>query len=374
MRRDLLLIPVIALALVASGHAQLLAQDETSDPKTRLAIVGLDHDHVWGMLHDILSESDAELVAIADPHPELVAKAKARVPASVVFYDDYVKMLDDAKPDGVIVTTENDRHLAILRECAKRHINFSTEKPMATTGADAREMERLARGAHIKLMVNYWNAWVAPTHDLFHRVHGGDLGPIQKIVVEQGHQGPREIGVSKEFGAWLYDPVKNGGGAIMDFGSYGAEWALWLKGRPAKVCAYTLKLKAAQHLAVDDDATILLEYPDGTAVIQASWDWPMNRGQVQVFGPKGSLLANEKDLLYNPANHDDPSMPDGAPVALQPVPPETSNPIAYFVYCIRNDKPIEDPVSAKLNVGVVEILEAAKESMRTGRAVPMPSQ
>jgi predicted dehydrogenase len=372
MRRDLLLIPAITLALVTSRPAQSPAQ--TFAAKARLAIVGLDHDHVWGMLHDILSEPDAELVAIADPHPDLVAKAKARVPASVVFYDDYVKMLDAAKPDAVIVTTENDRHLAILRECARRHISFSTEKPMATTGADAREMERLAREAHIKLMVNYWNAWVAPTHDLFHRVHAGDLGPVQKIMVEQGHQGPREIGVSKEFGDWLYDPVKNGGGAIMDFGSYGAEWAMWLKGRPEKVCAYTLKLKTAQHNAVDDDATILLEYPDGTAVIQASWDWPMSKGQVQVFGPKGSLLANEKDLLYQPAGHEDPAAPDGTPVALQPVPRETSNPIAYFVYCIRNDKPIEDPVSARLNVGVVEILDAAKESMRTGRAVPMPGE
>ncbi len=372
MPRDLLLMLTVTLAFVAATQPQ--SQAPSSAPKTRLAIVGLDHDHVWGMLHDILSEPDAELVAIADPHPELVAKAKARVPSSVVFYDDYVKMLDAAKPDGVIVTTENDRHLAILRECARRQISFSTEKPMATTGADAREMERLAREANIKLMVNYWNAWVAPTHDLYHRVHSGDLGPIQKIMVEQGHQGPREIGVSKEFGEWLYDPVKNGGGAIMDFGSYGAEWAMWLKGRPEKVCAYTLKLKTAQHNAVDDDATILLEYPDGTAVIQASWDWPMSRGQVQVYGPKGSLLANEKDLFYQAAGHDDPTMPDGAPVELQPVPHETSNPIAYFVYCIRNGKPIEDPVSAKLNVGVVEILDAAKESMRTGRAVTMPGE
>jgi predicted dehydrogenase len=272
------------------------------------------------------------------------------------------------------VTTENDHHLAILRECAKRHIDFSTEKPMATTGADAREMERLAREAHIKLMVNYWNAWVAPSHDLFHRVHAGELGPVQKIIVQQGHQGPREIGVSKEFGAWLYDPVKNGGGALMDFGTYGAEWALWLKGRPAKVCAYTLKLKTSQHNAVDDDATILLEYPDGTAVIQASWDWPMNKGQVQVFGPKGSLLATQTDLFHQPAGaHQDPKMPDGAPVELQPVPRETSNPIAYFVDCIRNNKPIEAPVSAELNVAVMEILDAAKESMRTGRVVPMPS-
>src|SRR5205814_1642084 len=90
-------------------------------------------------------------------------------------------------------------------------------------------------------MVNYWNAWTASTHDLFHRVKSGEIGPVQKIIVQYGHQGPKEIGVSKEFADWLYDPVKNGGGAIMDFGCYGAEWALWLKGRPTRGYATTCK-------------------------------------------------------------------------------------------------------------------------------------
>jgi predicted dehydrogenase len=362
---------VLLLALLPQAAA---AQNPNS-AKTRLAIVGLDHDHVWGLLHDILKAPDAELVAVAEPHPELVAKAKAQAPGGVVFYDDYVKLLDEAKPDAVIVTTENDEHLAILRECAKRHIHYSTEKPMATTGADARQMLRLAKEANIKLMVNYWNAWVAPSHDIFHRVYAGDLGSVNKIDVLQGHQGPREIGVSKYFAAWLYDPVKNGGGALMDFGCYGAEWAMWLKGRPQKVYAYALNLKAEQHNDVDDDATILLEYPDGRAIIEASWDWPESKGQVAVYGPKGSLMANEHELFFQPAGaKSNATLPFGEPVQLRPVPDETSNPIAYLVYCIRNHKPIENPVAPEMNVAVVEILDAARESMRTGRAVPMPAE
>lgn len=351
------------------------AFSQSAPGKTRLAIVGLDHDHVWGLLNDIPKEPDAELVAIADTHPELIEKAKTRVPAGVQFYFDYVEMLDEVKPEGVIVTTENDRHLEILRECAKRHIHYSTEKPMATTGADAREMAKLAQQAGIKLMVNYWNVWAAPTHEIFHRVYTGDLGPVQKIIVEYGHQGPREIGVSKYFAEWLYDPVKNGGGALMDFGCYGAEWALWLKGRPSRVYAYTLKLKTEQHNAVDDDAVILLEYPDATAVLLPSWDWPYSKGQVQVFGPKGSLLATNDQLLYRPAGSSPKAESlDGKPVELKPLEHETSNPISYFVYCIRNNKPIEPPLSPELNVQVVEILDAAKESIRTGRAVVLPAQ
>ena len=365
MLRKLFLPTVAWLMLATVAAAQTM-------PKIKLAIVGLDHDHVWGLLKDIAKEPDAELVAIADPHPELVEKAKKQVPAEVKFYSDYVKMLDEMKPEAVIVTTANNRHLEILKQCARRHIHFSTEKPLASTSADAREMERLAREAHIKLMVNYWNAWTASTHELFHRVHAGELGPVQKIIVEQGHQGPKEIGVSKFFADWLYDPVKNGGGALMDFGYYGAEWALWLKGRPSSVFAYSLKLKTDQANAVDDDAVILLEYPDATTIIQASWDWPYSKGQVQVFGPKGSLLATEQGVWYREAkSRADVDHPDGQPVTLAPVEHDTSNPIAYFLYCIRNDKPVENPVAAELNVGVVEILDAAKESIRTGRAIKL---
>ena len=363
----LLNVVFVFLALLGAANVSE-AQSASGTAKTRLAVVGLDHDHVWSLLKDIAGEPSAELVAIAESDAALVSRAQKEVPASVKFYADYVEMLDQAKPEAVIVATSNDRHLEILRQCAKRHIHYSAEKPMATSVADAREMERLAREANIKLMVNYWNAWVAPSHDLFHRVRAGEVGPIQKIIVQYGHRGPKEIGVSQQFANWLYDPVKNGGGAIMDFGCYGAELSLWLKGRPTRVYATTRKMKVEQNNKVDDDATIVLDYPDATAIIEASWDWPYTKDQVEVFGPKGSLLARHNTLRHRAADARGPNVaPDGENVTLDVLPRETSNPISSFVDCIRNNKPIEDPVSARLNVQVMEILDAARESARTGK-------
>jgi predicted dehydrogenase len=217
-------------------------------------------------------------------------------------------------------------------------------------------------------MVNYWNAWVAPTHEIYHRVQAGEVGPVRKMVVRYGHQGPKEIGVSKYFADWLYDPVKNGGGAIMDFGCYGAEWALWLKGRPTRVYATAQELKTEQHNKVDDDATILLEYPDATVIIEASWDWPYDNGQIEVFGPKGSLLATGEELFHRTADDDTSKVAlEGQRITLNPASKQTSNPVSYFVDTIRHNKPIEDPLSARLNVQVMEILDAARESARTGR-------
>ncbi|HZT70924.1 MAG TPA: Gfo/Idh/MocA family oxidoreductase [Terriglobia bacterium] len=370
MRRISLLAFTFTLLLAPSG---IKARTNTS--RVRLAIVGLDHDHVWGILKDISEVPQAELVAIAEPPPELVQKAKARVPASVKFYADYIAMLDQMKPQAVIITTETDHHLAIVRECAKRHIDVEMEKPMATNAADAREMEKLAEAAHIRLMVNYFNNWLPSYQELYRQVKSGKLGPVQQFIVQYGHQGPREIGTSREFAAWLYDPVRNGGGALMDFGCYGAALALWLKGMPRSVYAHSLKLKVSQHNAVEDDAVIVLEYADGTGVLQPSWDWPFSMERIQVFGPHGSLLALPGALLFRASGtQSSGQFPDGQPEALPSLSPAQSNPIGYLVDCIQNNRPITGLLSARLNVEVNKILDAAKESIRTGRAVVMAQQ
>jgi predicted dehydrogenase len=372
LRKSLSRFPALLLfALIASGPTAIADSGSQATPgaKVRLAIVGLNHDHVWGILKDIEAEKNSELVAIAETDQNLVSRAKGRVPPSVRFYGDFRNMLDEVKPDAVIATTSNDRHLEILRECASRHIHFSTEKPMAINGADAREMARLAEAAGIKLMVNYWNAWVPPTPALVEHVRSGEVGPVHKIVVEYGHSGPKEIGVSPQFEDWLYDPQKNGGGAIVDFGCYGAEWALWLKGMPTRVFALSKKIKVAQHNQVDDDATIVLDYPDGAAILQASWDWPYGMERVKVFGPKGSLLATSNQLLLRGAKDKAADVGlEGKPLELPALPSEKSNPVSYFVDRIRRDRPIEDPVSAALNVQVLEILDAARRSLESGRA------
>src|SRR5258707_5075845 len=279
------------MVMLSSAASIAEAQDAGAKGKTRLAVIGLDHDHVWSLLKDVAGEPSAELIAITESDAGLVARAQKQVPGGVKFYTDYVAMLDEAKPDGVIVTTSNDKHLEILRQCAKRHIHYSAEKPMAVNAADARGMELLASEAKIKLMVNYWNAWVPPTHELFRRVREGEVGPVQKIIVQYGHHGPKEIGVSPQFASWLYDAVKNGGGAILDFGCYGAEGSIWVKGRPSRVYATTRELEVDQNNKFVDDATVVVDYPDRTSSIYASWDWPYSKDVVAGEGPQGRFLG-----------------------------------------------------------------------------------
>jgi len=105
-----------------------------------------------------------------------------------------------------------------------------------------------------------------------------------------------------------------------------------------------------------------------------SWDWPYGKGQAETFGSKGSFLVRGDGLLFQPAPRATGLQDPEGKMETQPAPPEKRNGVAYFLYCIRNNKPIEGLVSAEVNVGVNEIIDAAKESIRTNRAVAMPAQ
>ena len=86
--------------------------------KHKIAVVGLVHSHVWGHLTTMLEGKSATLVGVSEPNAELVAEAKkAGVPENL-FFGDYRKMLDEAKPDIVWAFVENNRHLEIAKECA----------------------------------------------------------------------------------------------------------------------------------------------------------------------------------------------------------------------------------------------------------------
>ena len=126
-------------------------------------------------------------------------------------------------------------------------------------------------------MVNYETTWYRSHGEIWRLVKKQNVaGEIRRMVAMDGHEGPKEIRVQPEFLAWLTDPVKNGAGALFDFGCYGANLMTWMMGnqRPIAVTAMTQTDKPGIYARVDDEATILLQYPKAQGVIQASWNWP----------------------------------------------------------------------------------------------------
>ncbi len=349
------------LALALFSYFPLSAQEPT------IAIVGLVHSHVWGpIVRMAKGQTPARLVAVAEPNLELVAEAKKVTGDAVPYFDDYKKMLDQVKPQIVWAFVENNRHLEIVQACAPRKIQIMFEKPLAATYKDAQAIAALAKKHGVRVMTNYQMAWWPANYAAKAQADAGTVGKVWRLRGIVGHGGPGSQGArNKFFFEWLTDPVKNGAGALMDFGCYNALWSLWYFGKPESVYAQALHLRPETFPKVEDSATLVLKYKNAVGVFEGSWDLPRGFQDLEVFGLNGSLYMTQRGVELRQRR-------ETKNLDMEPLPKERAEPIAYMVDAMRENKPIEGMTALDINVDVVEIIEAAKRSVATGRAVLLP--
>jgi len=223
------------------------------------------------------------------------------------------------------------------------------------------------------VLVNYETTWYANHGTIWTLVkERGAAGEIRKMVAMDGHQGPKKINVQPEFLAWLSDPVKNGGGALFDFGCYGANLMTWLMDnqRPLAVTAVTQQFQPDIYPRVDDEATILLEYPKAQGIIQASWNWPVNRKDLEVYGDRGLAIATTGGSGLRVTL---PGEPDHA-VTPDPRPADERDSISHLMAVVRRARKPNGLSSLANNLIVTEILEAARQSAKTHTRVTLAHQ
>ncbi len=371
MKTSILFLVMTFLSLTAANVS--LAQSAQSGKTTplRLGIVGLVHGHVAGLLASAQQRQDVEIVGIAEADSLLAGEYQKRfhLPEKL-FFRNVESMLDVQRPEAVAVFSTTFDHRAIVEACSRRGVDVMMEKPLAVSYADAQAIQRAAHEGKIKVLVNYETTWYRNTRDLYQRVRQSGFGEIRRMVAHDGHRGPKEIGVGPEFLAWLTDPVLDGGGALMDFGCYGANLFTWLMDnqRPEAVTAVTQHLKPNVYPRVDDEATVILTYPHAQGIIQASWNWPFDRKDLEVYGVSGSALTIGKDVMrirIGEKAEEDQNSPR--------IDPPEDDPLHYLRAVVRGQRPISGLSSLENNLIVSEILDAARRSAETGRTVQLPA-
>src|SRR5258705_1112082 len=287
------LLLVLAVFLVTSpARAQ-------SSARMRLGVVGLTHSHVHGLLGR-KGPADIVIVGIVEKNKDLARRYTQRYGLSMdLVYDSVDEMLEKSKPTAIAAFGSTYEHLAAVQAAAPRWVHVMVEKPLAVSLDHARQMQALAERNHIVLMVNYETTWYPTLYRAFASVQADSIGPLRKVVVRDGHRGPKKIGVDPEFMDWLGDPVRNGAGALMDFGCYGANLMTYLTQgkRPTPVTPVTQQLQPADYPDVDDEATIVVTYPDAQAIIQASWNWPIGRKDMEVYGTRGYVITDNRSVM-----------------------------------------------------------------------------
>jgi predicted dehydrogenase len=365
------LIPLIGLFILSTMlFSPLHAQ---KDGAVKVVVAGTSHGHSGWILNK-LDRPEMQVVGIYEPDQKLVEKQSLRykIPKEL-FFNDLNKALEQLKPEAVLAFGSIKDHLQVVEVAAPKGIHIMVEKPLAANLNDALKMQQLANKYKVMLLTNYETSWYPSTAESFRLVKDSNfVGQIRKVVFHHGHQGPKEIGVGDEFFQWLTDPVLNGGGALMDFGCYGANLATYLlKGQePVSVTAVTNQFKPLIYPRVDDDATIILNYPSLQVIIQASWNWTFNRKDMEIYGDSAAIIAlNANKMRFrnskNGAEYEKTVTDKDIPVY--------TNPFTYLHAVLRGKEKLEPfgLYTLENNVMVNRILEAAKISASSGKTVKL---
>jgi predicted dehydrogenase len=338
----------------------------------RIGVIGLTHTHVHWIFNSE-QRGAITIVGIVETNKELAQRyaEQYKFPLSKV-YNSIPEMVRAQKPEAVAAFGTIAEHLKVVKACAPQGIHIMVEKPLSISLDEAKVMQQLAKQHKIHLLVNYETTWYPTLHKSYELLNADSVGKLVQLVVRDGHRGPKEIGINKEFLNWLTDPVQNGGGAITDFGCYGANIATWLLNgkRPSAVTAVTQQLQKQNNPLVDDEATIILIYDNYKVTIQASWNWPIGRKDMEIYGRKGVIYAdNRSDLRVRMAKGYDGFTETVLKMQEQAAPYDDA--FSYFKAVVRNEitqRPY-DPSSFENNLIVMEILEAAKQSAKTGKTI-----
>ncbi len=341
-------------------------------PPVRLGIVGLAHDHVGGILPELAERHDVKLVGVVEADRALAESYASKYDLDPeIFFPSLAALVAKTKVDAVAAFTSTYDHPRVVEECAPLGIDVMMEKPMAVSLADARRIAAAAAKGGIQVVVNYETTWYASNRAAFDYVHGRNaFGEMHKIVVRDGHWGPKAIGCSPAFLAWLTDPVLNGGGAGMDFGCYGADLVTWLMDgrRPSSVSAVYQRFQPDAYPKVEDEATIVVSYPGAQAIIEASWNWPFGRKDMEIYGASEALFVpNGKELLLRMRDAKESPLPLAALPALE------SDSLTYLAAVVHGKIKPSGLSSLETNLVVCEILDAANQSAKTGRRVDLPA-
>ncbi|MEE2771527.1 MAG: Gfo/Idh/MocA family oxidoreductase [Bacteroidota bacterium] len=339
----------------------------------RIAIAGLSHGHVhWVFNRE--GKNDIEIVGIYEEDEALAKKFQENYDlAPSLFYTDLDEMLKKTKPEAVSAFGAISEHLPVVEAAAPKGIHVMVEKPLAFDYEEALNIEKLAKENNIKVITNFETSWYSSNQYVWKLLQDGKLGAVRKVWVNDGHEGPKEIGVGEDFLGILVDPEKNGAGALVDFGCYGANLMTWLmKGeKPVSVTAITNQNKPEIYKNVDDEATIILQYPKAQCVIQASWNWPFSRKDMTVYGTKG--FATAKDATTVIERLDAKSSEEIK--SLEPRPEPYADPFSYLAAVVQEKiDPSEGLYGLPINLTVAQILDAAIRSAQTGKTIVLSEE
>lgn len=345
--------------------------------RLRVGILGLSHDHVWSHLAALATGDLGQLVAVADPDPRLRERFESTHGGAAAL-TSYDALLERPDLDAVLIFADNRASAELGVRALQRRLPVMVEKPMAADLAGAEALLGAARMAGRPLMVNWPTAWRPALRHGLALARDGAVGELVQVSHRGGHGGPREYGCSPQFCAWLYDPARNDGGALVDYCGYGALLCRALLGRPREVTAVAAHLRKAD-LAAEDNAIIVLRHRRALGLLEGSWTQVGGEPAFAMIahGDRGTLLVHQPRATRDgqrvgPGRVEIATAAGSIVVDPPALPGDERDGTTHFLSRLRAGRPVEGLCSPEVGRDVQEVLGAALLSSRTGRGVALP--
>lgn len=330
-----------------------------------IGVACLVHDHIWRIIDGFAANPQCRVVAFAEPAEDLQAQFLKKYPDTTC-YTNWREMIDREKLDILVVTTENCLTAEIAEYAAARHVHLLIEKPMAATLEQAEQILQSVKQHGVKLLINWHPNWYPAMQTSFRLVRAGAIGQVYDIRIRRAHLGPREVGCTRHFYEWLYDEKRNGAGAFVDLGCYGANICRLLLGYPKEVIGWRQRL-VKNDITVDDNGTMLMIYDKALGRSEASWtELPPFYDSI-FLGSTGTIVTeNNRVLISNDAKK------QPQPIDNDILPPHKQNAANHFIYCLENNCAPDDMCSPAISRDAMEIMTAGLISDREKRRVALP--
>ncbi len=323
----------------------------------QVAVLGMIHDHLWTNLPALRDCENAELVAAWDENAPLRERIGSEFGCRT--YERLEELFENETLDAAYVFSSNAKGAELAIGAMERGLHVLIEKPMAATLEAAERMLAASDKNNVRLMVNWPFAWWPQLQQALKLAQEGFIGDVWQVRYRAAHQGPKELGCSDYFCDWLFDPERNGGGALMDYCCYGANLACVLLGPPESVTATKATL-VKTHLPVEDNAILLMHYPRALAVAEASWTQvgKLTSYLTVIYGTKGTLVVEPRlggRLLLATEES-----PEGEEVPVPEPPKHLANSAEHFFWGIETDEAFQPLCRADIGRDVQAVLAEAR--------------
>ncbi|MCM3701500.1 Gfo/Idh/MocA family protein [Paenibacillus macerans] len=326
--------------------------------KIRIGKISFWHVHAWDYTKEALAHPDTEITAVWDENPERGRSEAEKL--GVPFYASLEELLDSGI-DAVIVDAPTRMHRDVMVKSARAGKHIFTEKVLAPTLREAREIVDEVRQNNVKLTVSLPRLNDGYTLAILQVLKEGLLGSVTQVRVRLSHNGAIAGWLPEHF----YSLEDCCGGALIDLGCHPMYLArLFLGEFPVVVSA---RFGALTGKPVEDNAAVLLGAESGAVgIVEAGFVNSFSPFTIEVHGTEGSLLygtPEEKLLVRTRAKGEDYA------AKWHELPVHGSLPSAFkqWVSHIQNGTEGEENIRAA--VELTALMEASYRSVREGGAV-----